>query len=303
MHNESYLVKESAPLQISFNDRAEYARDIICEYDFAEASQRLSEEGLLDDEVSKTKEMYKEQLKDADFLTERDWELLSIINLYSEELATHSVETYQLVRSKIEHILLGSETIAQTIVNENVSLGEFFRACLLHDIGKTAIPLSILNYALAPSDWQSLANALFKEPPDEKVLEHLGYQKGTVLNHEKMIALLTDDTVSPFSTLPVREHLTEDEVRELEQRGFSADQTGREIIEFHEPSSQIILDNENLHTEARIASQHHNYRHEKYQYPISSQIIGLNADLADLLHLGDEEHALRSERTYKPAFQ
>lgn len=302
MHNESYPVEESAPHQLPHSDRAEYAKDIINEHDFKEASRRLSEEGLLHEQVILVREKFKVELEDADFLSERDWELLSMINLYSEELSTHCVETYQLVRSKIEHILLGSETIAQTIINENTSLGEFFRACLLHDIGKTTIPASVLNYALAPGDWQALAYALFKEPPDENVLEHVGFQKGTKLDREKAISLLMDGAVNPITALPVRELLTEEEITELEQRGFSADQTLREILEFHEQASQEILENENLPTEAFIASQHHNYRREKYRYPISSQTIGITADLADLLRLADEEQALRSERPYKRAF-
>jgi response regulator RpfG family c-di-GMP phosphodiesterase len=302
MHHESYTIEESAPNQTTQNTREQYARTILCESDFKQASTRLAEEGLLVEQVARTQEKFKHELEDATFLNERDWELLSMITIYSEDLATHSVETYQLVRSKIEHILIGSETIAQTIIAENVSLGEFFRACLLHDIGKTAIPSSVLNYALAPGDWQALANAIFKDPPDAKVLERLGLQSDVPLNKEQAMTLLMDSAVNPITTLSVHELLTPVEIIALEKKGFSSDQTLREILEFHEQSSQKILENEGLYTEAFIASQHHNYRREKYRYPISSQTIGLSADLTDLLRLADEEQALRSERPYKQAF-
>jgi hypothetical protein len=294
--------QEKAPENHSPQTQEAYARSIVHESDFVEAITHLRNEGVLQEQILLTKEKYQKALESAEFLTEKDWELLTFITLYSPELATHSVETYQLVRSKIEHIFLGSETIAQSILKENASLDEFYRACILHDIGKTHIPESVLNYILQPGDWHALINILTDETLKHNIREYLGIERGTHMEQHELISHLMDSNIDPITVLPVRRLLTEEQLSELERRGISRDLTLRQVHKLHEPASQKILELEGFPTEARIAGQHHNYNKETYHFPISSQTVGINADLADLLHLADGEQAMLSERAYKPAF-
>lgn len=254
--NDNFLNSESAN-EAEYKIGENYARTIIKNNDFGEASRILAEEDLLTPEVLRTKEEYANELENADFMTSRDWELLTMIDLYSPELAVHCIETYEIVRSRIDQIHIGSETIAEAISGE-VSMDEFYRACLLHDIGKTLIPEAILNNTLEPGEWET--------------------------------------TISANQVFP------EEDINELERRGISADRTFREIIELHELASKQLLEDEGLSIEGEIAGQHHNYRHAEYQYPTSSQTIGIGANLSDLLHLADEEQALMSKRSYKPSF-
>ncbi len=266
------------------------------------AIEILSNEDLLEKETLHSKEEYGERLQKAEFLTEHDWEMLTLIRLYSPDLLTHSIETFTLAKEKIEAIFFGTETIAHIVEREGVSLTEFYRACLLHDIGKLNIPEPVLNYTLVPGDWFALSKVLKEDVPNKHILHYFGLEDESVQTPEHMAEVLTQSEISPITMLPVCKLLTENEQELLQKRGISLDLTLREVLESHESASKAILEQEGLLTESYIAGQHHNYKKEPYRYPISSQSLGIQADLSDLLHLADEEQALRSERPYKPAF-
>lgn len=278
------------------------AMHIVENNSYDEAMRVLTEEGLLEEERIHTQKEYETCLEQAEFLTEHDWEMLTLIRLYSPDLLTHSIETFTLAKEKIESIFIGNETIAQMIERENVSLTEFYRACLLHDIGKLNIPEPILNYTLVPGDWFALSKILREEVPNKHILHYLGLENESTQTPEHMVETLIQSEISPVTMLPVCKLLTEDEQTLLHTRGISLDLTLREVLELHEPASFAILKDVGLVTEAYIAGQHHNYAKHSYRYPISSQTVGIHADLSDLLHLADEEQALRSKRAYKPAF-
>lgn len=278
------------------------AMHIVENNPYDEAMRVLTEEGLLEEERIHTQKEYETCLEQAEFLTEHDWEMLTLIRLYSPDLLTHSIETFTLAKEKIERIKVDDETIAHLVEREGVSLVEFYRACLLHDIGKLTIPEPVLNYTLVPGDWFALSKILREEVPNKAILHYFGLENESTQTPEHMLEVLTQSEISPITMLPVCKLLTEHEQNLLRMRGISLDLTLREVLETHEPASKKILEQEGLQTESCIAGQHHNYKKEPYNYPISSQSLGIQADLSDILHLADEEQALRSERPYKPAF-
>ena len=297
---------ESPPLlptsELEMVKNTETAQELVRDTDFEEAYKNLHNEGLLEAQVQVTKEIYEDALSDAEFLTEKDWERITILNLYSKELAIHSIETYRLVRSKIENISLGEETMLEVIEREGVSLDEFYRACILHDIGKTAIPKSVLNYSFGEGDWSALFWIACKDSMKTWVQQHLGTDEEVNLEEFSIFKTISDYQKNPVANIPVQSFLPEDELDKLETRGISTNLTLRQILELHENASQKILEDEGLHTEAAIAGQHHNYEQKEYQFPISSQTLGIMADLSDLLRLADEEQALLSKRPYKEPF-
>ncbi len=282
--------------------KTEDAREIVQNTTFAEARKTLEETGNLEEQVQYIKKHYKEVLSGAEFMTEKDWECFTFIHLYSEELATHSIETYQLVRTKIENITFKGETISEIIKKEGASLDEFYRACLLHDIGKTAIPESVLNYTFGPGDWHALFWIACKDSMKKWVQQNLGSGDDANLEEFSIFKTIHDYQENPVVNIPVKSYLPRSELEKLEKRGIATDFTLRQILELHEKASEEILKEEELFTEASIAGQHHNYANEEYRFPISSKVLGINADLADLLRLADEEQALLSERPYKEAF-
>jgi len=296
--------QQNNPEQISPQDQEAYARSVVRANTFGEAFAQLHEQSVLQEQVHATKEKYQKALETADFLTEKDWELITMIELYAPELTTHSIETYTLARSKVEHIFLhGGLNLEQSIRNEKVSLEEFYRACILHDIGKTLIPEPILNYTLEPGDWYGVLNKTPDSNLERNIKEHLGIDESRDMERHELIALLMDSNFDPITALPAQKLLPQEHLDELKKRGIAVEEnTLKEILKLHEPESQRILEEEGYHTEALIAGQHHNYNKEEYRFPISSQTIGLNADLAEILHLADGEQAMLSERSYKPAF-
>lgn len=291
-----------SPKEVLHDEGERKARRIAREKVVTEAMQELKHEGLLHKNVEKTKLAYAETFKDTEFLTPRDWEMLTTVRLYCPELSDHSVETYSLVKAKLDHIHIKEETLATLITTEGASLDQFYRACVLHDIGKTTIPESVLNFALEPGDWLALKSTLEDKSRNEKILEHLGIPPDSEIDAGAIFTLLTDTEMNPVTSIPASAILTEEQVLELEQRGISSRSTLRQILELHEPASERILADEGLPVEAGIVGQHHNYRKDPYKYPFGSQTIGITADLADILRLADGEQAMLSERSYKPAF-
>lgn len=298
------MSKESAPTEnLVFEEKEEEktaetflrAKSLVENNDFFKALHCLEEEGLLAQQVLNTQMKYTESLENADFLTSKDWEYLTIISLYSPELLTHCVETYQLIRSKIENISIGSGTLAEIIQTETGTLDTFYRATILHDIGKTAIPESVLNHTVEPGDWQTLAHC---DPEQKDVFKELVQQDALTFQEFDFVEYLSEYDLNQDSTTPARTFLSENEIGELEQKGISPDLTLREIRELHEINTRQILQDAGLQIEALIAGQHHNYNNEPYHYPTSSQSLGIAVDLSDLLHIGDVQEALTSTRPY-----
>lgn len=273
----------------------EFLKSIVEREDFFTALRTLKEGGHLEAQVFDVQEKYKETLELAHFLTDQDWEYMTMIHLYSPELLTHCVETYTLVRSKIENIKLGDLTLAQIIEKEAGSLDTFYRASILHDIGKTTIPESVLNYSVEDGDWQTLAHC---DPKQQDEFRKLIRQDAVSFQEFDFVKYFSEYDFNQESTTPARSFLSENEIKELERRGISPDLTFREIRELHEVGTRQILQDAGLPIEALIAGQHHNYKNEPYHYPLTSQNLGIAVDLADLLHIGDVHNALTSSRSY-----
>jgi len=299
---ENFAGYENNLSQEQHKEEEKDAIEIVKECDYPQAILRLKEEGIFEHQLLQTKDLYEKELSDALFLTEKDWEMITVIMLYSPELAEHSIETYKLLRSKIENISIGSESIADAIVQEHGSLDKFYRASVLHDIGKTAIPESVLNHTLVPGDWQALKTLRIQEFPQEWVHTYLGLHVGENFENFDIETYSKKFKVNPISTVPVSHYLPENELAKLTQRNISTDLTLREIFEMHEPESQKMLENEGLPVEGAVVGQHHNYKHEPYIYPISAKTIGLSTNYAALLSWADRQQALISNRPYKKGY-
>jgi hypothetical protein len=280
----------------------EQARDIVKDYDFSNALRILTQENILENLIARTKSKYGHSLETATFFTERDWEYLTIIELYSPELAVHSIETYKLLRSKIERIHIGPETIAQAVVREKSSLEEFYRASILHDIGKTLIPESVLNHVAGPGDWLAIDSPAFRSILKSWAVEKHKISSSETFERVDIPSLISDPDFNLFTDVPARTFLTQIEINELQKRNISPELSFREILQLHEEGSKTILENSGLLVEASIAGQHHNYSNKPYEHPTGSLSIGLTAVLVDLLELADKVSALTSKRPYKDSF-
>ncbi len=252
------------------------------------------------EECVKTQEKYQTLLEGADFLTPHDWKLLTTIEQYAGDLMEHSIETFRLAQKKIERIRIDDRALAE-IIQDEVPLETFYRACLLHDIGKTVLPKSIVQHVPTPGDWHALTNMFVEGTYTQKTLSILGLSERDIATHT-IEDILKMEAISPTKTVPVCELFSAEVLEELSNCGISLDSTLKEVLELHEKASEEILQSEGLPIEASIAGQHHNYKKSPYHFPLSSKTLGVSADLSDLLRLADEEQALKSKRPYKQPF-
>ena len=99
---------------------------------------------LLRAEVARVVKEYS--LFEIPFLNESDEEMFAVLDLYDPGTARHCYETYQIAKERMEEEIFPGISFATILKEqEHVTLDEFYRACLFHDIGKIAVPRSIIN--------------------------------------------------------------------------------------------------------------------------------------------------------------
>lgn len=107
--------------------------------------ERFCSEHTLEPVVHHLKETLGSDLETLDFLDERSWNLLAFLDVFDPHLLEHSLKTYEIAKHKVEKELLHGIVLARAFEREGVQLEEFYRTCLLHDIGKITIPYEVLN--------------------------------------------------------------------------------------------------------------------------------------------------------------
>lgn len=274
--------------------------------------EELAQSGALPEAVCAVKRQYAEDLSEATFLTESDWEMLATLWLHDEETAVHSVDTYRIARDRIREPLRLTDPpieidLSKAFSREGVSEEQFLRACLLHDIGKLAMPIEVLTNHITDTE---CADILFShyESLGAHIREVLRYPEGEPLpaSPGTLLFILRVAHIRPQGLVPVRLLLASDDERlaasgELAQLGLSLDDSLLAIMQTHDKYSRSILSETGLPLEADLAGAHH--RHEKDYSPTRHSLtVGVeevSVDLSDIIHLSDVTQAMRSRRHYK----
>lgn len=273
---------------------------------YAEIVKTLTEENLFIPEIERVQNHYKTTLEHATWMTEKDWEMLTVMDCYDNRTAYHCVETFHIAEDRIERFKAGGKTFSELIKDEGVPLNEFFRACLFHDIGKCLIPRSVLNNSLFDEDFDTqLCNDVFRGGKKEfladieKTTGHI-FEGGE--NDDELREYLRTNRVHTMRYIPAVEMLSEDDINVARERFPSLDfskATLADILEFHEEGSENILLAQGFDMAANIAGKHHNYRKLEMRFPISTDILGVTVALEELLALSDMKQALSAKRSYK----
>lgn len=282
----------------------ERARIIAGKGDFRSIRHELEMEGLLSDEVARVTKQYHDELSEIGELTERDMEMLTILDLYDPGTAAHCVDTFRIAREKVTKRLSSGIILEELFARELVSTEEFFRACLLHDIGKVEIPRFVIDHPMNDSVMDLYLRDLLFEEHDPQVAERVERAGGTSLPGDPaaISEYLREHHLRAVHFVPARLVLSPDEVAELEARGFNADLSLMDIIKEHELHSRQILAAEGLRVESELAGAHHNYHKKGTHYPIALGALHASIDVAELLHIADIEQALSACRSYKQGF-
>ncbi len=321
-------------------ERRQLASEIAREGNYEEIAKNLEEKDLLLEQMNRIQQEYEPILGQASFLFQEDsleiWKALTILELYDTDTFKHSLGTYAIAKSKIESpIVINGETIdlKKMIENEGlVSLEQFYKACLLHDIGKIEVPHFLIASQVKNSEWAELLLDLDEKDGEENSHSCLNemlaatktklpaeiesYPETTLLQQAEkkgmLIKFLAEKELPCINYVPVVEALdnpilglhsyTTQDMQDLEKRGFSKNSPLLEIIKAHEKKSKIILESLNLENEAELVSTHHDYEdryvanYEKHPLTISS--FTLSKRLSELLRLADMHEAIHTKRSY-----
>lgn len=268
----------------------------------------LVKENLLAGEIERVREQYKVALEHEAWMTEKDWEMLAIMDSYDAYTARHCIETLLIAQDRIKRFKAGSKTFSELIENEGVPLNEFFRACLFHDIGKCLIPRSILNNSFFDEDFDAQLCADTLRGGKREFLSNIekvtGHKFEGANDDMSLREYLRANHVHTMRYVPAVEMLGDDDINVIRERFPDLDlskATLADVIQFHEVGSEKILLDQGFEVAANIAGRHHNYRKLEMRFPISVDILSVSVALEELLMLSDMEQALSSKRSYKNA--
>lgn len=277
------------------------AVQIAGEGNYATIIETLRERDLLEKEKSRVEREY--ELHEIPFLTERDREMFTVLDLYDPSTAHHCLETYRIARGKIEKEIIPDVSFARLLEkHEEVTTDQFYRACLFHDIGKVEVPRAVIRHRMDEGHMLECMHHVFH------MLYHDGKIPAWLDLKEDATDLEIDEAFTKQHSLrcihlvAARELLSPEELSEVERFGYTGDETLMDIIKTHEMRSGKILESAGYPIESQLASLHHNYGKKTPEHPIAVSVLHMSVDLADMLHIADIVQALSAERSYKKAF-
>jgi HD-GYP domain-containing protein (c-di-GMP phosphodiesterase class II) len=313
MHPENFETSEM---------RLERARGIVRTFEFSAHEQEgpydlrfshileeLKRTGLLTDVCDYAQKNYTELSSIFDEHPEECWEMLAVLHLFDEGTAQHSVETYEIARKKIEKFSFANIPLKSEIC-EKIDLPTFYRACLLHDIGKIEVPYSIIVNRISDIE---CAQKLFEHK--DILLKRLAHYlktpesittlPDTITSPESLLTHLLDVChVRPQALAPVSlllGNMSEADITSVQTQlnhcGKSLDDSLIDIMHTHDEYSERILETYHMPTEAILAGSHHKSSHHEYKIAIGA--IQVTVDLSHIIHLADVQNAILSARSYK----
>ena len=268
---------------------------------FSLIRDRLVHEGNLTKATEKVRAKYDRYLSLFPFLNETDLEAITILDFYDEEITIHSLETCLIAKEKIENKLSGVKLL-DSLKESGVTGEEFFRACILHDIGKIEIPNFLINNSVDHSEMDEfLTDLIFEEnhhPTLLKLEKHTN--KELQINSELDLKnFLKKHNLRSVHFVPVSFITSESEQKIIIDNGFNLEDSLIDIIKTHEAYSETILRHLSFTVEANLAGAHHNYHGNGSLYHINIEELSAKFDLSELIRIADITEALSSNRTYK----
>ena len=291
--------------------RRERAEEIAGIGDYEAIRRNLAAENLLEDHVKEMIDRHAKHFETKGFSMEKDdWDMLAILDLYDSATFEHSLRTFDIAHDMVTKTLIGprGESIRLQIFiqHEGVSLHQFLRAALFHDIGKVAIPREVINNDFTDSDMDALLLRMAHNGRAGEIFSLIGCEHDRDFRDEDVLAKMHSAGYRAVDLVPIDEAFPQDQYPEIinaiDARGFSRKQTLKSIIQHHESETANILGDDTV--VADLAGHHHNYAHERSKRRISIDTLKMSTKIDEfalmhLLTIADETDALRSARSYK----
>lgn len=302
---------ETIKPKLEYHTVSQRAFEISGEGDYTKILDTLKKEGLFENEINRVRAQYETVLDYAEWMTPDDWEMLTVMDCFDEHTAHHCVATLHIAKERIGSFKAGDKTFSELIINENVSLEDFYRACLFHDIGKCHIPRSILNNKLSDHEFDDQFCIDVLDKGQKNILNEIEQLTGNKFtedplrsNDEALHEYLRENHIHTMRYVPAREILNDEETHLVKERFPEIDletATLAKLIEPHEKESEEILKEHGFQISAEIAGMHHNYRKFNKRFPIGAEVLGVAGALEEILALSDMTQALTARRSYKIA--
>ncbi len=296
----------------------------IATNDIEAVVNQLKEGGIYEATIKRTQERFESRITES-WMGEKEWELLSLIDLYDRGVAEHCVHTYELVKEKVTQgtFLTGPDgeqiSLYQHIENyadRGITVETVLRASLLHDVGKITLPHFMLENTLTYAEWKKLLEKDEHENADRaplRIAEHIAHDEGISLTEEpdpdrvpaEELLTRTEEVMKQAhltakQVLPAYQALTPAQIEELEKRSISPQLTFMQIFALHEEESEQILalSRYQFTQEAKLAGRHHNYKNRPAQFPWAEDTLTTGTTLSeivldDIVTFADIEEALQ----------
>lgn len=279
------------------------SREIAAKGDCREIIEKLRAEDLLIPNVARIRARWGDVLP-LHFLEEKDWELFAALELFHSETFEHSLRTYCTAKEKVEKRLPRDIVLKDLFNREGVSLDQFYRTCLFHDIGKTALPQTVIQNTVSKDKAIEILTDLINKDSGGALAKKIGIEHISNSRHSREVVAQAAERahIHPPKIIPIKFLLSPDACADAQEKGFQKEMPLGELLEAHEEQSGVILENLGFGVESEIVRQHHNYRHEPLSHPVAIDSLKISIDMADILHLADITDALRYKRSYKEGF-
>lgn len=285
------------------------AREICSQRIFEKIYIEMKSSGLMQNEIYKTQKLLPIEALSLYNFSIKDLEMLTIVRLFDNKTFSHSIDTCLTARKKIDRSLEGGFSFFDVIRAEEVSIEQFMRACLFHDIGKIIIPHFLLNSNYTDENWAQAFSHMPKWRMRWIIMKHkLAVPKKLLDDPESLMEFIIKKRIRAVKFVPISLLFSKKQIRDLNTDGFHDGMSFLKIIQAHEKESSKILEFMGYATEAKIAGAHHNYEKESKlkQNGKPNYIIKKSNLSADILHLADIQEAMKSNRPYltqRPIFR
>lgn len=260
-------------------DQETIARHICRSGDYFTLLERLRESRLYEGERERIRREHGSRFNHVTFLSDREWEMLTILELYDPLTFRHALRVFESIHDKVGSRRPVGVFLRDHLFREDVSKEDLYRAALLHDIGKVTIPKEILHDVTTDDEWIMLAKAFLHQKNFESVSQTL-----TESPH-----LRAKDLV-PFSCT-----ISSDIATELRKEGIDPELPLGIIMGRHALLSGEILRAYGFRVSAEIAESHHHRPQTEGLEPISRSSFRASW----ILRAADIFDAVKHPRSYK----